>query len=468
MAENFNGNFGNLLQSDLRLENVQAKDAGTYICTASTGSYSVEIPTTLVVTGTIPHFPQAPKSYLVFPKLEDSYIKFNFEVTIKPEHPNGLILYNGQKRNEGNFIALSLNDGYPEFRYDFGSGTVTVRAEKPIDMKKWHTIKVNKVRKEGYLLVDDQHPVSFPQTARLGVELLENLYVGNVPNFNDIVPSAAGPMEGFVGCISRLILKEREIELKQDAIFAEGTTSCETCANDVCENDGVCLETQTDQGFTCVCKAGFTGKTCAVEGLSCSPGICGTGRCENSEIGIDCFCPLNKTGDRCQYTEHLDESNLSFKDGSFAAYKTPKSSKLNIRFNVRPESTDDSVILYVAESDHASGDFAAVIIKDKHYEFRFNTGARIRPVIIRSDEEVEPNKWTSILVGRRHGEGFLRVGDAPQVSGKTSGPARAMYLKTHLYIGGYDKRILLSKDVEISRGLDGCVSGVSLFGIIIY
>lgn len=93
--------------------------------------------------------------------------------------------------------------------------------------------------------------------------------------------------------------------------------------------------------------------------------------------------------------------------------------------------------------------------------FCFILFAGVRPVIIRSEQPVAVNKWTSISVGRRHGEGFLQVGDAPQVTGKTLGPARSMYLKTHLYIGGYDKRILLSKGVEVSRGLDGCISGVS-------
>lgn len=372
-------------QSDLRLDNVQAKDAGTYICTATSGAHSVDIPTTLVVTGAIPHFPQAPKSYLVFPRLEDSYMKFNFEVTFKPEHPNGLILYNGQRRGEGNFIALSLNDGYPEFRFNFDDYPVIIRAEHPIDLKKWHTVKVNKVRKEGYLLVDDQAPVVFPPTTRSGLELIDSLYLGNVPNFNDIASSAVAHKEGFVGCISRLTLMDREIELKQDATYAEGTTSCEICTDDVCQNGGICLETQSEQGFTCVCQTGYTGKTCAVQGLSCSPGICGVGRCEDTEFGIECYCPLNKTGDRCQYTEHLDESNLSFKDGSFVAYKTPKSSKLNIKFNVRPENAKDSVLLYVSESDHASGDFAAVVIKDKHYEFRFNTGASKNRLISQSN-----------------------------------------------------------------------------------
>lgn len=91
--------------------------------------------------------------------------------------------------------------------------------------------------------------------------------------------------------------------------------------------------------------------------------------------------------------------------------------------------------------------------------FLFVSG--IRPVIIRSTEEVDVNKWTQISIARRHGEGVLKVGDSEPVTGKAIGPARTMYLKTHLYLGGYDKRILLNKGIEVNRGFDGCVSGVS-------
>ncbi|KAJ6634940.1 Basement membrane-specific heparan sulfate proteoglycan core protein, partial [Pseudolycoriella hygida] len=447
--------------SELRLVDVQAKDAGTYICTTNSNGNIVEIPTTLVVTGAIPYFPQAPKSYIVYPKLEDAYMKFNFEITFKPERGNGLILYNGQKRGNGDYIALSLNNGFPEFRYDFGNDPIVIRADKPVKLGQWHTVKVNRIRKDGFMVVDDQHPVAFPTRTRLGLELIENLYLGGVANFNDIVQSAVETKEGFVGCISQLVLKDRKIELNQDSLYSEGTTSCEPCADDPCQNDGVCLESQTETGYTCVCQTGFTGKTCGYEGASCSPGICGVGRCEDTEFGISCFCPMNKTGDRCQYIEHLDESNLSFKDGSYVSYKPPKSSKLHIKFQIRPDNTEDGVILYVAESERANGDFAAVLINDKHYEFRFNTGARLRPVIIRSAEPVVPNQWTEITVGRRHGDGYLQIGDKPQVIGKTIGPAtRSMYLKTNLYIGGYDKRLLLNKGIEVSRGFDGCISGL--------
>lgn len=354
--------------------NIQAKDAGTYICSTSNIGYSVDIPTTLVVTGAIPYFPQAPKSYIVFDKIEEAFFKIKFDVTFKPERGNGLILYNGQKRAAGDYIALSLNNGYPEFRYDFGNGPTIIRSEKPIKLAQWHTVKVSRIRKEGYMIVDDQHPVAFP-SIQLGLDLQENLYLGGVANFDDIPASAVEHKEGFVGCISQLIIKDKRFELNQDSLFVQGITSCEPCADEPCRNSGVCLESQTETGYTCVCQTGYTGKTCGVEGASCSEGICGSGRCEDTDLGIECFCPLNKTGDRCQYIEHLDESNLSFRDGSFAAYRTPRSQKLNIKFRVRPESTENGVLLYVAEAEHDNGDFAAVIVNDNHYEFRFNTGA---------------------------------------------------------------------------------------------
>lgn len=84
----------------------------------------------------------------------------------------------------------------------------------------------------------------------------------------------------------------------------------------------------------------------------------------------------------------------------------------------------------------------------------------MRPVIIRSEKPAVANKWTEVSISRRHGEGYLQINDQPQVSGKTIGPARSMYLKTNLFVGGYDKRLLLNKGIDVSRGFDGCISNV--------
>lgn len=419
--------------------------------------------TILVVTGAVPRFPQAPKSYLVLPKIEDAYTRFNFEISFKPERPNGLILYNGQRRGSNvKYLSLSLNEGYPEFRFDFGNEPTIVKAQSPITLGQWHTVKVKRLRKEGSLSVDNQTTVPFPSIRLQLLDLNDQLYLGNVPRYEDIPASATEYKEGFVGCISRLLIRDQEIDLIEKATYVEGTTSCETCADEPCLNDGVCLESQSPSGHQCICMEGFKGKTCNIRGYGCLADTCGTGRCLELETGIQCLCPINKTGDRCQYIEHLDEENLAFRDGSYAAYRTPKLRKMEIKFKVRPENLNDSVILYMSESNAAvTGDLVSVVLKNKYIELRFRTGSE-PAIVVRSQYPIEANKWTDIEISRRHSECRLQVGNQPLVTGRTHSVAREFYIKSLLYLGGYNKEHQLNNGLQdISRGFDGCIAGVS-------
>lgn len=83
-------------------------------------------------------------------------------------------------------------------------------------------------------------------------------------------------------------------------------------------------------------------------------------------------------------------------------------------------------------------------------------------MVIRSLNPLPLNKWTEIEINRRFGEGILRVGDEPEQKAKASGLARTLHIKTPLYIGGYDRQITLNRDVNVSRGFDGCISNVSV------
>lgn len=305
----------------MKLHDVQSTDAGTYICTATNPhGESIDYPTILVVNGAIPKFKR--ESYMAFPTLSDSHIKFNFDITFRPEEPNGLLLFNGQQRGSGDFISLSLNEGYPEFRFDFDGKPMTVRAEHPVSMNEWHTVHVNRFRRDGYMQIDDQHPVAFPALRSVApLDLIEDLYIGGVPHWDMLPEGAMETKQGFTGCISRLSLKGTIVDLMKEAKFKEHISACQPCMNNPCLNNGICIETQTEMAHTCICQQGWTGHNCAVEGAQCTPGICGSGRCENTEMGIQCLCPLNKTGDRCQYIEHLNEHSLAFRTNSYAAYR---------------------------------------------------------------------------------------------------------------------------------------------------
>lgn len=49
-----------------------------------------------------------------------------FELTFRPSMPDGTLLYSDDAGSR-DFLAISLVDGYVEFRFDCGSGGSTIR-----------------------------------------------------------------------------------------------------------------------------------------------------------------------------------------------------------------------------------------------------------------------------------------------------------------------------------------------------
>ena len=73
-------------------------------------------------------------SHLTYLALGDSSPLWNdFEVVLRPEAEDGIILYNGNdggstsSRREDDFLALFLSRGFAEFIFDNGDGVTLVR-----------------------------------------------------------------------------------------------------------------------------------------------------------------------------------------------------------------------------------------------------------------------------------------------------------------------------------------------------
>lgn len=185
----------------LTIPDLTPEDAGMYICTTtSRNANSVDIPTMLLVTGVIPHFTQTPVSFMTLPTLPDSYLTFDLEISFKPEDKDGLILYNGQKKDgTGDFVSFGLVNGHPEFRFDVGSGPAVIKSEDPIEMGQWTTVKLNRDRRGGSMMVNDKGPFHGIIRGRFeGLDLIEPLYIGGLPNFGQI-HRLGGHTKGFVG-----------------------------------------------------------------------------------------------------------------------------------------------------------------------------------------------------------------------------------------------------------------------------
>ncbi|XP_044266426.1 basement membrane-specific heparan sulfate proteoglycan core protein isoform X20 [Tribolium madens] len=449
----------------IQLNEVNSMDAGVYTCSQNNGDRKIDTTTVLTVTGIVPHFAQAPTSYIALENTVDLYIQFNFEISFKPQNGDGLLLYNGDKGSDknGDFVSLSLVNGVPEFRFNLGGGVATVRADRPVTLNEWHTIKVIRYRKKVTMFVDGTGPfIGNAEGKYIGLDLSEQLYLGGVPDFDEISPEV-GVLNGFVGCISRFKIGFNYIDITKQAKYKHGITTCETCSHDKCKNRGVCQEALSPEGYSCICTPGYSGPNCEkLKGEACSPYTCGTGRCLDNDNGFDCLCPMGRVGRRCEREISVNEP--AFSNGAYIAYPVPKlQRRFKAALKIKPTDTRDGILLYCAETDEGHGDFVSLAIKDRHIEFNFNVGGR--PVTIRSEKEVRPGEWHVLTATRSLSEGRLIV-DGETTFGTTPGNHKTLNLLTRLYVGGYDSEsIKINEKVGVHSGFNGCISEIKMSGL---
>ena len=256
-----------LVKDKLIIPSAREEDAGAYICTASKvegEDEKEEVSTMLVVTGVVPYFAQAPISYKQYRTLPDAYLDLDISISFKPESRDGLIFYNGNNNlGTADFVSFGLNDNYPEFRFNVGSGVTIIKAAKPIEIGQWHSVKLSRHRKNGFLTVDDNPPVfGVSESVFQGPDLLEPFFLGGLPSFY-AVSEDVGHTRGFVGCISQFVLGSRGQDISSTAEKSVGITGCEACAINPCKNGGICQESHTETGYICLCSPGFSGERCS-------------------------------------------------------------------------------------------------------------------------------------------------------------------------------------------------------------
>ena len=143
------------------------------------------------------------------------------------------------------FVSFGLKEGYPEFRYNVGTGPAILISPKPVRLGEWHTIRIVRDRKNGTLTILDNKGSnesvvrgSVPEGRLQGLDLRGPLYLGSVPsvvnggddgNSNkelmSLVRRQTGLQKGFVGCVSRLVISGRVVKdispVSNDALIVE-------------------------------------------------------------------------------------------------------------------------------------------------------------------------------------------------------------------------------------------------------
>ncbi|KAK4809745.1 hypothetical protein QYF61_007113 [Mycteria americana] len=471
----------------LTLPAVRHEDAGVYACAAAnrrgqeTAYYVLKVRERLV-----PYFGQTPRSFLPLPTIKDAYKRFEILITFRPDAADGLLLYNGQRKNSGaDFISFGLVGGRPEFRFDAGSGMATIRHPTPLRLGEYHTVRLLRNLTRGSLALDGHPPVNGTSQGKFqGLDLNEELYLGGYPDFSAVAKT--GLSRGFVGCVRQLRIQGEEVAFGDMDLQAHGVTSCPTCQDRPCQvrlrvmpthrhpsppiadthvtppqNGGVCQDAESGT-YVCRCPHGFTGSNCEYsQALHCHPEACGPdATCVNRPDGqgYTCRCHLGKAGERCTEGEAVSVPSFG-EPGAFVSYPP----LTNVHHELRVEAeflplAPDGLLLFSAGKAAPIEDFVALAMAGGHLEFRYELGSG--PAVLRSAEPVTLGHWHRVTAERVHKDGTLAVDDAAPVKRSSPGKSQGLNLRTPLYLGGTEPPLRPPTNASFR----GCIGEVSING----
>lgn len=180
-------------------------------------------------------------------------IYFEFKTTLR----DATLIHSTGPTDE---IKVSIVTGSKvQFKYQAGDGSNTVSVQTSYDLNdnSWHTVSVERNRKEARIVIDGalKNQIREPPGPVRALHLTSDFVVGGTTQYRD----------GFVGCIRGLLLNGQLQDLRQYArrgIYgvSEGCTG--RCESNPCLNNGTCTEGY--DSYTCDCRwTAFKGPICA-------------------------------------------------------------------------------------------------------------------------------------------------------------------------------------------------------------
>ncbi|XP_033375262.1 agrin [Parus major] len=160
-------------------------------------------------------------------KSEKALQSNHFELSIKTEATQGLLLWSGKGLEKSDYIALAIVDGFVQLSYDLGSKAVTLRSTVPVNTNQWIHIKASRVQREGSLQVGNEAPIA--GSSPLGATQLDTdgaLWLGGLDKRSARPRLPKAFSTAFVGCMRSVLLDRRELHLRQDALNAPRILHC--------------------------------------------------------------------------------------------------------------------------------------------------------------------------------------------------------------------------------------------------
>ncbi|XP_036359766.1 agrin isoform X5 [Octopus sinensis] len=425
-----------------------------------------------VVSFTVPSF--SGTSYLRMPQIKNATTEMRIEVEFKSLNKDGIILFNSKEEDgSGDFVSLTLNQGFVELRYDLGNGQAIIRSARPIRLNKYHHVIARRIGQDGFLQVDGQSNTAESSSPGdlTSLNLDSPLYLGHIQNFTSLVKSRIDVEVGLVGCIRKVIAGKRQSPYTyrlaypdelSDVIDGVDIAECgnNPCSSMPCKNGGNCLMLDNVM-VQCICQEGFIGKYCENEDMCINNPCQGGGTCTPTDHGsYVCICPEDRKGRNCQ-EEVLQRLDVpEFNGTSYIELPLNESDLLDtMTIAVWFKTTKpDGMLFYASQYSGGEGDFIALNLENYYVEFSFNLGGGTTKV--RSSQRISLDSWHNVVIKRHHRTIEMIIDNEKSADGKSDGVVTKLNLAQRIFIGGFRDIFDVPSDTNIEKGLNGAIQRV--------
>ncbi|CAO1339330.1 unnamed protein product [Diamesa serratosioi] len=380
-------------------------------------------------------------SYLRYTPLGNSAIIWmELKIVLKAQHIDGVILFSGH-HEFGDYIALCLNMGFVEFTFDLGSGIATVRSEFPITLGEWVTIKVSRTARLAVMKVDMYPEVMIVSPNGFWhLSLPHSFFVGGVQS-REVLPSNLRERGSFIGCIQKIEVNDKNIDLIEDALGGSDVENCEhACISKPCGKLAYCIP--KFDNYECQCNP-QNEKCNHAEEVSMEALIRVTVKKKNRGT---CFSDSN--------------SFYQFKDSDTLKRIIYNHIDLNLRFKTL---SSNGLILWTGSYTNETNDnYLSLGIENGYMHMRYNFGTSDISIAYNSTK-VNDGLWHRVRALRKSQNGNLKVDGGLPITKRSTGKSKQLKTNTKLFIGGMPN-IRINTLNKYNSGITGCISEVQILG----
>ncbi|XP_051171945.1 laminin subunit alpha [Leptopilina boulardi] len=131
---------------------------------------------------------------------------FDFQINIKTIEDEGLIFYASGQNND-DLIALFIQHGRVNFKFDCGSGPALITNPVKINDNQWHTVQFKREQNYGELIVEDTRATGTAIGGEGEIDVNPPFYLGGViPEKSSRIFKTLGMNKSFDGCLNNFMI----------------------------------------------------------------------------------------------------------------------------------------------------------------------------------------------------------------------------------------------------------------------